>query len=51
MLGLNVLVLSPKFALAFASDVIRPSRVVGGLGSQRNVVLPHKPPAASFWER
>lgn len=51
MLRLNVLALFPEFALAFASDVIRPSHVVGGLGSQRNSDLPAKLPRSKFWKR
>ncbi len=48
MLRLNVLALFSEFALAFASDVIRPSHVIVGPDSQRNIVPPTKPPAASF---
>jgi len=48
MLRLNELALPPEFALAFCSDAIQPSRVVGGLGSQRKIVPPTKPSAASF---
>ncbi len=48
MVRLYIRALSPKLALALVSDVIRPSRVVGGLGSQRIIVPPTKPAAASF---
>ena len=48
MLRLNVLALFSEFALAFASDVIRPSHVIVGPDSQRNIFPPTKPPAASF---
>ncbi len=48
MLRLNVLALFPEFALAFASDLIRPSHVNVGPDSQRDIVPPTKPTAASF---
>ncbi len=51
MLKLKVLVLAPKFALAFAGDITWSSRVVGGPGNQLNFVLPPKPSTASIWER
>ncbi len=51
MLRLNVLALFPEFALAFASDFIRPSYVIGGLGSQRNSDLPAKSPPQQVLEK
>lgn len=51
MLRLNVLALFPEFALAFASDVIRPSHVVVGPDSQRNIDPPTKPHRGKFWKR
>ncbi len=51
MLRLNVLALFPEFALVFASDAIRPSHVIVGPDSQRNIVPPTKPHRGKFWER
>ena len=48
MIRLNVLALFPEFALAFSSDFIRPSHVNVGPDSQRNIIPPTKPAAASF---
>jgi hypothetical protein len=48
MLKINVLLLFPEFAPAFASVVIGPSHVVGAPDNQRNVVPPTKPHTASF---
>ncbi len=50
MLRFNVFALFPEFVLAFASDFIRKSHVVGGLSSKRKIALPAKPPATSCWK-
>ena len=51
MLRLNELALPPEFALAFCSDAIQPSHVVGGPDSQRYVRSADQALRGKFWER